>query len=76
MFRPHLTLLCLLLLPSCTGFPEISRFGPESGPPPALLPLDEILARADGGGQDPGPAVAARAAALKARAAALTAAAP
>jgi hypothetical protein len=50
--------------------------GQDRGPPPQLLPIDDLLAQAGGWTADPGPAVAARAARLKARAAAISAEAP
>lgn len=50
--------------------------GRSAGPPPALLPIDDLLAQADVTAADPGPALAARAARLKARAAAISATPP
>jgi hypothetical protein len=50
--------------------------GQDRGPPPQLLPIDDLLAQAGGWTADLGPAVAARAARLKARAAAISAEAP
>lgn len=43
----------------------------ERGADTALLPIDSLLAQAEGASADPGPALAARAAALQARAASL-----
>ncbi|WP_295073420.1 hypothetical protein [Tabrizicola sp.] len=60
----------------CAPFPEIDAMGPDTGPPPQLLPIDDLLAQAGAQTTDPGPAVAARAARLKARAAAIPNAAP
>lgn len=66
----RLSLIVLpILLAACAPFPEVDALGPDPGPPPQLLPIDEVLAQAGPPGTDPGPAVAARAAALKARAA-------
>lgn len=67
-------LLLALTLAACAPFPELDALGPDRAAPPELLPLDDLLAQATAAGQDPGPSVAARAAALKARAAAITAA--
>lgn len=68
---------CALLLAACASFPELDAAGPDRATPPQLLPIDQLLAQAGTGETDPGPALAARAAALKARAAAIqTAPAP
>ena len=78
-FGVHMRLLVLFLsvsLPGCAAFPEIDAMGPDTGPPPQLLPLDDLLAQAGDQTADPGPALAGRAAALKARAAAISAASP
>lgn len=48
--------------------------GPDTGPPPQLLPIDDLLAQAGEPVPDPGADLAARAAVLKARAAAIAAA--
>ena len=61
-------------LAACATFPEIDAMGAETGPPPQLLPLDDLLAQAGQPGPDPAPDLAARAARLKARAAAIAAA--
>jgi hypothetical protein len=45
--------------------------GPGTATPPPLLPIDELIAQAGASHPDPGPALAARAARLKARAAGL-----
>lgn len=60
-------------LVACAPFPEIEPMGPDTGPPPRLLPIDDLLAQAGEVAPDPGPALAARAALLKARAAAIAA---
>lgn len=72
----RLTASALLLasLAGCTPFSLIDAMGPDSGPPPQLLPIDDLLAQAGDQTADPGPAVAARASRLKARAAAISAA--
>ncbi|MDP3194983.1 hypothetical protein [Tabrizicola sp.] len=73
----RLILLLLLLstsIPGCAPFPEIDAMGPDTGPPPQLLPIDDLLAQAGPQTEDPGPAVLARAAGLRARASAITAA--
>ena len=62
--------LCAALA-ACAPFPEVDALGPDTGPPPQLLPIDEVLAQAGSTTEDPGPALAARAARLKARAAAI-----
>lgn len=72
MMRLPATLL-LLTLTACAPFPEIDALGPESAAPPQLLPIDDLLAQAGTPTADPGPALAGRAARLKARAAALSA---
>ncbi len=69
-------LLLVFTLPGCAPFPEIDAMGPDTGPPPQLLPIDELLAQSRTQTVDPGPAVAARAARLKARAAMISAASP
>ena len=74
MRLPALSVLCLAGLAACAPFPELDALGTDSGPPPPLLPLDDLLAQAQDTTSDPGPAVAARAARLKARAAAIGAA--
>ena len=74
--RRLLVLLALAAPAACAPFPEMAALGPDTGPPPELLPVDELLAQAGTMTADPGPALAARAARLKARAAAITAASP
>lgn len=66
-------LLFLAAISACAPFPGLRDRGPEGVTPPPLLPIDELLALAGAPGTDPGPALAARAARLKARAAALPA---
>jgi hypothetical protein len=63
-------------LAACATFPEVEAMGPDTGPPPQLLPIDDLLAQAGQTTPDPGPALTARAARLKARAAAVSAAPP
>lgn len=69
MIQPRFAVLFLALAPACAPFPDLGRFGPETGPAPVLLPIDDLLAQAGGESPDPGPGLQARAAALKARAA-------
>ena len=64
------------VLAACAPFPELDALGPDTGPPPQLLPIDTLLDQAQTSAEDPGPALAARAAGVKARAAAIKAAAP
>lgn len=66
-------LLCVSGLAACAPFPELDAVGPDTATPPQLLPIDSLLAQADASGTDPGPAVSARAARLRARAAAISA---
>lgn len=63
-------------LAACAPFPELDAVGPDTGPPPQLLPIDTLLDQARTDTKDPGPALAARAAGLKARAAAIKSAPP
>ncbi len=75
--RPYaIVILCALMLAlSACGRPEelASRAAIPAGPPPVILPLDEVLAQADAdaAGGDPSAELAARAAGLRARARAL-----
>lgn len=66
----------LAVLAACAPFPELDAVGPDTGPPPQLLPIDTLLDQARTGAEDPGPALSGRAAGLKARAAAIKAASP
>lgn len=59
------------LVAACAPFPELDALGEDAGPPPQLLPIDQLLAQAGPASGDPGAGLAARAAALKARAAAI-----
>lgn len=59
----------LLLLPGCGPFPGLVDLPGDSAPPPALIPLDALPDPA-AGAEDPGPALSARAEALRIRAAA------
>ena len=61
----------LLCLAACAPFPQIDAMGHGTATPPPLLPIDELIAQAGADTPDPGPALAARAARLKARAAGL-----
>jgi hypothetical protein len=61
---------------ACAPFPELDALGNDTSPPPQLLPIDSLLQQAQAPMADPGPALAARAARLKARAAAIQAAPP
>jgi hypothetical protein len=74
------TTACLvLLLPAlagCAPFPELDAVGADTGPPPQLQPIDSLLQQAQVTEVDPGLALAARAARLKARAAAIKVAPP
>lgn len=76
MRTPVLSLLVLACLVACAPFPELDPLGPDSGPPPPLLPIGTLIDQAQTTTVDPGPALAARASRLKARAAALKAAPP
>lgn len=66
-------LACSVGLSACALVPELDAAGPVNATPPDLVPLDDILTQAASPGTDPGPLLAARAAALKARAAAISA---
>ena len=68
MRQTTLPLLCLVALAACAPFPNGSAAEPGTTPPP-LLPIDELIAQAGPAATDPGPALASRAARLKARAA-------
>ncbi|MBL9073074.1 hypothetical protein [Tabrizicola sp.] len=69
--RLTVLLLFLAAISACAPFPELRAGGPEGVTPPPLLPIDELLAQAAAPTPDPGPALVARAARLKARAAAI-----
>jgi hypothetical protein len=69
MRLPAVFLLCCLA--ACAPFPQIDAMGPGTATPPPLLPIDELIAQAGASTPDPGPALAARAARLKASAAGL-----
>ncbi|MBY0350225.1 hypothetical protein [Tabrizicola sp.] len=66
-----LSSLALAALAACAPFPGLDAPGPDTGSPPTLLPMEELLGQAQSPGDDPGPALAARAARLKARSAAI-----
>ena len=76
MRLPAVLLLCLAPLAACAPFPQIGTLGPGGTTPPPLLPIDELIAQGGAVSPDPGPALAARAARLKARAAAIAATPP
>lgn len=76
MRTPLLVLLVTALLCACAPFPELDALGPDTDAPPPLLPLDSLLNQAQVSAKDPGPALAARASRLKARAAAIKVAPP
>lgn len=69
------TLCCLVLTLSACARPDMlaSRDLAPAGPPPVILPLDEVLAQADADATsgEPSADLAARAARLRARARAL-----
>jgi hypothetical protein len=74
--RLPFTLFFVAALTACAPFPELDAVGPDTAIPPQLLPLDTLLAQGTPQGSDPGPALSARAARLKARAAAISSAPP
>jgi hypothetical protein len=57
----------ILILASCSGFPEVAALEGPPAPPPPLLPLDGVLPALPDKA-DPAPALTARADALRARA--------
>ena len=61
--------LLFLLLTACSQFPQVDAASTATGPAPALLPMDQLIAQADQ--SMPGAPLAAEVAALQARAAAL-----
>jgi hypothetical protein len=73
----RLIVLPLLLLSACAAFPEVDRAERTlgDGPAPILLPTEDLLARVDAPSRAAGAqaSVAARVAALRARAARLRA---
>jgi hypothetical protein len=71
MTLQRLAALLLVPLSACAPFPDVGRLDPATGDVPALLPIDDLLAEAGTFQSDPGPGVAARAARLKAKAAAI-----
>ena len=75
MRLPALLLLCLAALAACGSSAQLDATRPGMAAPPPLLPIDELIALAGATTPDPGPALAARAARLRARAAALPVAA-
>lgn len=66
----------LLCLAACAPMPQIDALGSGTATPPPLLPIDGLIAQAGATTPDPGPALASRAARLRARAAAIAAAPP
>jgi len=73
--RPLLLAAALAALAGCSQFPAVDAFAASraSGPPPVLLPIDQVLAADSAPTQAAaaGETLAARAARLKARAAAM-----
>ncbi|MGA0539411.1 hypothetical protein [Neotabrizicola sp. VNH66] len=69
-------LALLLAVAACAPLPDLDAVAPPGPamPPPALRPLDQVLAQVPGASTDPAAALDARAARLRARAAALRAA--
>lgn len=61
--------LCLVAV-GCAEFPEVAAMEGPPGQPPALQPLEAVLPEA-ATGVDPAPALSARAADLRIRAAAI-----
>ena len=59
-----------IAMSGCIKIPVVAEADVSPGPPPALLPLDGLLPD-DAARDDPAPALAARSASLKARAAAI-----
>ena len=53
--RRILPVLLAGTLAACATFPEIDAMGAETGPPPQLLPLDDLLAQAGQPSPDPAP---------------------
>ncbi|WP_149588180.1 hypothetical protein [Tabrizicola flagellatus] len=76
MRTPALCLAVLGALAACAPFPELDALGPDTAPPPRLLPIESLIGQAEVTAEDPGPALSARAARLKARAAAIEATPP
>ncbi len=68
-----LVLFAGLAIAGCSPFPELDALGDDTSPPPRLLPIDSLLEQGQATLADPGPPLAARAARLKARAAAIQA---
>ena len=73
--RPLVLAAALAALSGCAQFPAVDAFAASRavGPPPVLLPLDQVLAAdaAPTQAEAAGDALAARAARLRARAAAM-----
>ena len=76
MRKTALLFLALSTVIGCAPFPELDAVGPDTSSPPQLLPIDDLIGQAQTTPTDPGPPLAARAARLKARAAAIKAAPP
>lgn len=72
---PHRALLCLgLALAGCADMPDLASPAPLEGPAPGIVPLDGLLAQVPPPGTTTAPdptGLAARAAALQVRAAAM-----
>jgi hypothetical protein len=73
--RIHLNLASAFVLAAagCARAPDLAVAAPVAGPPPAILPIDQLIAEAEalGAAAPPDAALAARAAALRQRADAL-----
>lgn len=65
-------LVVLSVLSACSDFPEVAVLPADIGPTPALQPIDQLLAQADMASGDPAADLSARAARLRARAAAIS----
>jgi hypothetical protein len=65
-----------VLVAACAPFPEVDAMATDTGPTPRLAPIDDLLAQAETPAADPAPGLQARAARLKARAAAIKAVPP
>jgi hypothetical protein len=66
-----LALIALAAVAACAPFPQIDAMGRDAAPPPALLPIGDLLAQAGPDTPDPAPAIQSRAARLTSRAAAI-----
>ncbi|WP_128514165.1 hypothetical protein [Tabrizicola thermarum] len=71
MRKTALFLIVGLACAACAPFPELDALDDDTSPPPQLLPIDSLLKQGQATMADPGPPLAARAARLKMRAAAI-----